>query len=579
MMLSCEKTQVNSNAAGSRGGSLRKDLLIEFPRSNYTPSEAEVTLARALLTSEESELIGCNEEVARIRDFLEQLEAKQSMLQGRVMKCRDFTSIRRRLPIEIWDEVFSLICLIDGFSLSLPATCGDGSAGATTLTLSQVCSLWRDVVTNTPKLWSSFALSITKISVPIQGLLSHYLRRSANHPLKIRAYHRDRGIYEDEEDSDDDLLAAAVGKHGIIAFRMLMSHCTRFQELELAFDNWDILDYLCNSRTRISFPELRSLTFRATIGGTGRAFWFWKEACTAPNLVALRSDKWEEYMSRSLVSLELDRWPHLLTFEQLGASTKLECLSIELFQGSATLSPVNFPRLQSLFLRRVDCHLDWFFGFVTLPSLVHLKIKYIFPRQPTALTSIVEMIQRSRCSLRTLEIACPGSQVRGSFKFVVDVLQVCPELTRLEVPYEEKLPYKIPLPDRPEEPQSDLIASLTATAQNAENILAPTLWSVALPISSNVSNVAFAERILTMVESRSMLRLKTFAGISILRWVTVKVCCDRLRMDRPSSTFYCECNPFSTPNLSNRMVSLEQCGSRITIEGSCGRPLYANMAD
>lgn len=66
------------------------------------------------------------------------------------------------LPIELMCEIFSCVTLLDGLSLSTYPFHVPASHRAPLL-LTKVCSQWRNVVLNTPTLWSSLAIDMERI--------------------------------------------------------------------------------------------------------------------------------------------------------------------------------------------------------------------------------------------------------------------------------------------------------------------------------------------------------------------------------------------------------------------------------
>ncbi|KAF9072762.1 hypothetical protein BDP27DRAFT_1146956, partial [Rhodocollybia butyracea] len=99
-----------------------------------------------------------DEEIQRSRDTLRSLEKQHEELK----RCREETqsllSPVRRLPMEVLEQVFGLACFSDSTCLS-PSTYDYAlditinTAGAWTLDLSQVCSVWRQIIRSRPSLW------------------------------------------------------------------------------------------------------------------------------------------------------------------------------------------------------------------------------------------------------------------------------------------------------------------------------------------------------------------------------------------------------------------------------------------
>ncbi|KAJ8079220.1 hypothetical protein PM082_021720 [Marasmius tenuissimus] len=96
---------------------------------------------------------------------------------------------QRELPFELLHTIFSIACssFDSGYTLILnkPDFIRTSST-AFPVTLSQVCSRWRDVALSTPSLWSAISLRLSALPLFSTTILEHYLQNSKQHPLKVQ---------------------------------------------------------------------------------------------------------------------------------------------------------------------------------------------------------------------------------------------------------------------------------------------------------------------------------------------------------------------------------------------------------
>ncbi|KAL0572532.1 hypothetical protein V5O48_009426 [Marasmius crinis-equi] len=113
--------------------------------TNYAPSRREREEIRAIVQDPEQEIRRIDEEISR-------LQARRDELSRFVTSHRMLLSPFRRLPGELWGEIF-VRCLPNG---SLPVR----SLSEAPLLLTCICRTWREVALNTPTLWNAVHISI-----------------------------------------------------------------------------------------------------------------------------------------------------------------------------------------------------------------------------------------------------------------------------------------------------------------------------------------------------------------------------------------------------------------------------------
>ncbi|KAK1219101.1 hypothetical protein PQX77_018185 [Marasmius sp. AFHP31] len=150
--------------------------------TNYVPSKEETDEIRSIIRDPEEEIRRIDEEISRLQE-------RRDKLQHFVARHRELLSPFRRLPGEIWGEVF-VRCLPDRH---LPR-CRMSQAP---LILTVICRSWRDIALRTPRLWNALHMTLPSPSVAFEGEdlvsllksrkegLGLWLERSGTLPLDI----------------------------------------------------------------------------------------------------------------------------------------------------------------------------------------------------------------------------------------------------------------------------------------------------------------------------------------------------------------------------------------------------------
>ncbi|KAL0063518.1 hypothetical protein AAF712_009615 [Marasmius tenuissimus] len=158
-----------------------------FLSSNYVPTNAEISRTKMFIQEEEAALAACERGIASFHQVLEDLETRRMVLEERIKQRRDTVSVRRRIPVELWEQIFAMVYSMkeDEYLLTLRSSRGVLPVMAPAVALSQVCSRWRGIVLSTPGLWASISISFSSILPSFQPILELYLRNSKQHPLRI----------------------------------------------------------------------------------------------------------------------------------------------------------------------------------------------------------------------------------------------------------------------------------------------------------------------------------------------------------------------------------------------------------
>ncbi|KAJ7603855.1 hypothetical protein DFH06DRAFT_326628 [Mycena polygramma] len=204
--------------------------LLDILRSNAVPPD--VGSFRSAILEAPAELARYDDEIQRLQNVVAKLVADFSTLAAYANRCRSVLSPIRRVPPELWAEIFEM-CSPDApggqdtnnLSQYTRLTAEvDRISHWHLLQLSQVSSLWRKIALGTPKLWSRLALDTslwrdTSVSpATLLSLLDVALTRSGNHPLTVEA-----SVLE------EDL-------HPHAAMMLLARHAPRWKSLDFCSD-------------------------------------------------------------------------------------------------------------------------------------------------------------------------------------------------------------------------------------------------------------------------------------------------------------------------------------------------------
>ncbi|THU89872.1 hypothetical protein K435DRAFT_677003, partial [Dendrothele bispora CBS 962.96] len=118
----------------------------------WIPSESEASQIEQEIVDCSSDIAKYDTEIETLEGVLEELRRKRCEIQRYSDERRSLLSPIRKLPIEILGEIFAASC--SGYGLLITTNPEpEGKISAHTLTLSHVCSQWRNFVISTPSLW------------------------------------------------------------------------------------------------------------------------------------------------------------------------------------------------------------------------------------------------------------------------------------------------------------------------------------------------------------------------------------------------------------------------------------------
>ncbi|KAJ2915254.1 hypothetical protein MD484_g5184, partial [Candolleomyces efflorescens] len=186
-----------------------------------------------------------------------------------------------RIPVELLCEIFSCVTFLDSLSLTTYPFHVPASHRAPLL-LTKVCSQWRDIVFNTPTLWSSLAIDMERVidSEPKRRFYRFWLDRAWGTPVSLYIFdvrRSDAALLKNNADWIDFLLDHAPNIKNILTgphvFNALLQALhdkpdyrnSRFmigghlEGISCVLNGIDNLDYSFHGQTSTLFPKLRQV--------------------------------------------------------------------------------------------------------------------------------------------------------------------------------------------------------------------------------------------------------------------------------------------------------------------------------
>ncbi|EEB89440.1 hypothetical protein MPER_12461 [Moniliophthora perniciosa FA553] len=296
-----ERTIVCDKCQASVEYSRLPPVPIDTLRSDYVPSMAEITRARAFIEEGKETLKLYNRELERIRGVLEKLEADKASLQQQIEEQTTIISPLRRIPVGNMRRIFSLACLPEGEEETLALALRiQSKIRAPAYQISLTSSHWRNIALNYPLLWRSFYLDLLMLGrtgMDPKVIVAIYLKNAGTSPLKVVITDSGKNHW------DGDIDYKARFDTGMAVFRMLLAHAGQFDELKFLDVSGSILLKRITGTPNINFPLLH--TFYAGVDMEDVPFeptlWFWRAIGAAPRL---------KHLQGPLVVPEVDTMPY-----------------------------------------------------------------------------------------------------------------------------------------------------------------------------------------------------------------------------------------------------------------------------
>ncbi|KAJ8078199.1 hypothetical protein PM082_000405 [Marasmius tenuissimus] len=162
---------------------------------DYVPLDAELVSLKAGLEDDMAFVKRCQEELAILQERIKQLKTEKSKADKRLRQYRAVLSAQRRIPAEIWEQIFELVCCSpDKYSLWIVTSPEDYGrytsiqSKTPPLDISRVCTRWRRVAIGRPSLWDTLSICDYGCRIPdvIHDLVKMYVARSQGRISRLR---------------------------------------------------------------------------------------------------------------------------------------------------------------------------------------------------------------------------------------------------------------------------------------------------------------------------------------------------------------------------------------------------------
>ncbi|ESK90985.1 hypothetical protein Moror_16383 [Moniliophthora roreri MCA 2997] len=454
-------------------------------RSNVVPSAEDRVRISEIIADEERELARYSQDIIRLRRIVDQLELERSTLQTRITHRRSFISSRRRLPSELWSDIFDLACGTEEYSLII----GPNSSVRVALpsVFSQVSIQWRGIMGSLPHLWSSISIDFTWLKPGINVLLEQYLQNAADFPLTVQM--RYNGPYDHQY----------MPLNSLAALQLLFRNIARCKALDIVnLHDAKVMTRAPVPSTTVSFPLMQSIKMYSTSYEENPRFW--DNVRTAPRLThaAIIGLSLVRFLPlERLVSLDIETVTHSEPIlDVLRGCSSLQTLNMTgLGHHSLNIGPagqiVRMPSLRCLsldFWWYTD-NLEELLKALALPSLNSLKLLNTYRVEQNAVFRVVPLLSFSqsltKVSLNLGRLRLP----RGS---MVQIFRALSYLTDFEICYSG-------------ETDSESVVGVThelLLVLGADSSIAPRLGSLRLREHKSPFRVELVEAAIALLEGQ-----------------------------------------------------------------------------
>ncbi|KAF9259113.1 hypothetical protein L218DRAFT_990194 [Marasmius fiardii PR-910] len=393
-------------------------------RTNFVPSQLEVREMKEAI----------EEETRR----LEEVQKLCFCLSERIQQRHSIVSALRRVPVEIWEEIFSLLCRERAFSFSFDMDSdtdashsdpwGADSSGNLLIPkiLSSVCSHWRNIINDSsPSLWSFISIMLVrKLHPRIEIPLAAHLEKSKGYPLDLRI------VPFPNSDDEADYIKASAEK----VFRVVLPHLHRCRVLDFQWSDFEgLLEHVLQTLefpSELAFTHLTELRFDMDLEVDARHS-FWQALSQAPMLKRV----WNSDLS-SLEALMLP-W-HQLTSLDVYCNYNPQPL-FPVLSECQSLQSLHLNEFQFL-TRKEDRELD-LLDFASAPPVVLpflRKITVWIGTFPDDLYPLFSMFAFP--SLRELDVICLDVQINLCTRdFLTSFERSALEITHLKLLFSDPL--------------------------------------------------------------------------------------------------------------------------------------------
>ncbi|KAJ7113992.1 hypothetical protein C8R44DRAFT_855803 [Mycena epipterygia] len=197
--------------------------------TNQPPEGPELTLIRSVVSKTGARLEHLDDEIARLRVRLRQLEEERGPLTTYHAQNKAILSPLRRMPLEVLAEIFSWT--LPPIRDILNRRRFDAKDSPWVLT--HVCCRWRTIALSIPSLWSLVVISGSRMSANPLSLVKTQIQRA--HTLKIHFYGHEKH----------------ASRPQIEMFQLLAEHSSRWEEFRVNLTS-DLFPLLACLRHRLA---------------------------------------------------------------------------------------------------------------------------------------------------------------------------------------------------------------------------------------------------------------------------------------------------------------------------------------
>ncbi|KAL0576786.1 hypothetical protein V5O48_005194 [Marasmius crinis-equi] len=315
---------------------------------------------RRVISEEEQDVAGYASEIARLEDIVRRLKEEKDALEERLRDRRKILSVLRRIPRELLIEIFGYCAAPDPAATTPtvkdmdPLTRFDQDdewrrALAAPFILAHVSSRWREIILDTPMLWSTICVSLLWYNPPV-SVLRLYLERS-----------KDAGL---------DVTIRDSGKENMEAVLALFSPnvMARFRRLTI-LDSESAPHIHHAFHDGLALPRLESLHMWGTATSQLRWSWLWEAIRRAPRLNKVFAGGWDDR-----IPFEVLRESNVRSLDL----TKLSNYGDRRFEQHLPSVLPTLRSLESLTLRNLTKETSWsIFPLVRYENLRDLTIVHL----------------------------------------------------------------------------------------------------------------------------------------------------------------------------------------------------------
>ncbi|KAJ7590745.1 hypothetical protein C8J56DRAFT_1024556 [Mycena floridula] len=357
--------------------------LQRFVVNNEPPLDSEVRSLLDIIAATSFHISQVDKEIAKHTATLRELASKRHALQKCMNDCRAITSAMRRMPNEIWAEIFTF-ARDDEWNNDIKLTLDPVSVP---WKVSRVCSTWRTCAIAHSGLWTSVFLDLQPKAGRKHDLLQLYLSRAGDRLLSDVIMGADYNATLDVSNPILQTILLTSPRWKRLELVMPATWYHAFDGLRGRLPFLETLNLIDNTTEEAPLhPQFRMFELAPMLKSVhGLADFTARFALPWSQLAEYRSYNNEQPSSNLSNMRILETAP----IEEISMSCRL----------ASAVSPLRIETLLRLTLQATDGGIDQLLGSLTIPSLTELMLEGQF--RANVVTSF---LQRSRCPIEHLSL-------------------------------------------------------------------------------------------------------------------------------------------------------------------------------